>query len=302
MVRTGAERAVVRAEAVRGPRELLVEAEIAARGRSRMQLNRQPVKRRRDLLEAVTVTVFSPDDLVLVKGGPGGRRRWLDEAAVGLDPQTEGVRSDVERILKQRNALLKQSRGRLDEAAALTLDVWDDRLTRAGEALADRRAGALAELVPRLTEAYRDLAGVPLPVSAVYDAPWRGAGLAESLVSARDQDLRRGVTTVGPHRDEVVFGLDDLPARTHASQGEQRSLALAMRLAVHRAITEASGESPILLLDDVLSELDGGRTEALLAHLPPGQTLLTTAGPLPRQTEPELVLRVADGRIAPDPD
>lgn len=299
MVRTGAARAVVRAEAVRGPRELLVEAEIAARGRSRIQLNRQPVKRRRDLLDALSVTVFSPDDLVLVKGGPGERRGWLDDAAVGLDHQTEGVRSDVERILKQRNALLKQSRGRLDDAAALTLDVWDDRLARAGEALAARRAAALAELVPRITEAYRDLAGVPLPVSAAYDAPWRTAGLAGSLADARDLDLRRGVTTVGPHRDEVGFGLDDLPARTHASQGEQRSLALAMRLAVHRAITAASGESPILLLDDVLSELDGERTEALLAHLPPGQTLLTTAGPLPRQTEPELVLRVADGHIAP---
>lgn len=300
MVRTGADRAVVRAEAVRGPRELLVEAEIAARGRSRMQLNRQPVKRRRDLLEAVTVTLFSPDDLVLVKGGPGERRQWLDEAAVGLDMQTEGVRSDVERILKQRNALLKQSRGRLDDAGALTLDVWDDRLTRAGEALAERRATALAELVPRLTEAYRDLAGVALPVSATYDAPWRSRGLADALAAARDHDLRRGVTTVGPHRDEVAFGLDDLPARTHASQGEQRSLALAMRLAVHRAVTEVSGESPILLLDDVLSELDEDRTEALLAHLPDGQTLLTTASPLPRQTEPELVLRVADGHIAPD--
>ncbi|HEX4903307.1 MAG TPA: DNA replication and repair protein RecF [Acidimicrobiales bacterium] len=299
MVRVGAERAVVRAEATRGARELLLEAELAVRGRSRMQLNRQPVKRRRDLLDALAVSVFSPDDLVLVKGGPGERRRWLDDAAVALDHQTEVVRSDVERILKQRGALLKQARGRLDEAAALTLDVWDDRLTRAGEALAARRAAALADLVPRLTQAYRDLAGRPLPVDARYDAPWRAEGLAAALAGARDQDLRRGVTTVGPHRDEVVLALDGLPARTHASQGEQRSLALALRLAVHRAVTEVTGESPVLLLDDVLSELDDDRTEALLAHLPPGQTLLTTAGPLPRQTEPELVLRVADGVVAP---
>ena len=298
-MRVGAERAVVRAEATRGPRELLLEAELAVRGRSRMQLNRQPVKRRRDLLDALAVTVFSPDDLVLVKGGPGERRRWLDDAAVALDHQAEVVRSDVERILKQRNALLKQSRGRLDEAAALTLDVWDDRLARAGEALAGRRAAALADLVPRLTEAYRDLAGRPLPVGARYEAAWRDGGLAAALADARDQDLRRGVTTVGPHRDEVAFALDGLAARTHASQGEQRSLALALRLAVHRAITEVTGESPVLLLDDVLSELDDDRTEALLAHLPPGQTLLTTAGPLPRQTEPELVLRVADGAVAP---
>lgn len=299
MVRVGADRAVVRAEATRGPRELLLEAELAVRGRSRMQLNRQPVKRRRDLLDALSVTVFSPDDLVLVKGGPGERRRWLDEAAAGLDHQTETVRADVERILKQRNALLKQSRGRMDEAALLTLDVWDDRLARAGEALAQRRADALERLVPRITEAYRDLAGLALPVGAGYEASWRAAGLAAALSDAREQDLRRGITTVGPHRDEVALSLDGLPARTHASQGEQRSLALALRLAVHRAITEVSGASPVLLLDDVLSELDGDRTEALLAHLPPGQTLLTTAGPLPRQTEPALVLRVADGAVGP---
>jgi len=299
MVRIGAERAVVRAEATRGPRELLLEAELALRGRSRVQLNRQPVKRRRDLLDALAVTVFSPDDLVLVKGGPGERRRWLDDAAVALDHQADAVRGDVERILKQRNALLKQSRGRLDAAAALTLDVWDDRLAGAGEALAERRAAALADLVPRLTRAYRDLAGHPLPVGARYEASWRDGGLEAALVAARDQDLRRGVTTVGPHRDEVALALDGLPARTHASQGEQRSLALALRLAVHRAVTDATAVSPVLLLDDVLSELDDDRTEALLAHLPPGQTLLTTAGPLPRQTEPELVLRVADGAVAP---
>jgi len=299
MVRVGAERAVVRAEATRGARELLLEAELALRGRSRMQLNRQPVKRRRDLLDALAVTIFSPDDLVLAKGGPGDRRRWLDEAAVALDHQVEAVRGDVERILRQRGALLKQARGRLDEAAGLTLDVWDDRLARAGEALAQRRAQALADLEPRLTQAYRDLAGRPLPVGARYESAWRAAGLAAALAAARADDLRRGVTTVGPHRDEVVLTLDGLPARTHASQGEQRSLALAMRLAVHRAVTDATGDSPVLLLDDVLSELDDDRTEALLAHLPPGQTLLTTAGPLPRQTEPELVLRVADGAVAP---
>ena len=290
---------MVRAEATRGARALLLEAELALRGRSRMQLNRQPVKRRRDLLDALAVTVFSPDDLVLVKGGPGERRRWLDDAAVALDHQVEPIRSDVERILKQRNALLKQCRGRLDAAAALTLEVWDDRLSRAGEALAERRAAALAELVPRLTEAYRDLAGHPLPIDAAYEATWRDQGLAGALAAVRDQDLRRGVTTVGPHRDEVAFRLDGLPARTHASQGEQRSLALSLRLAVHRAVTEVTGESPVLLLDDVLSELDDDRTEALLAHLPPGQTLLTTAGPLPRRTEPELVLRVADGTVVP---
>lgn len=301
MVRVGAERAVVRAEATRGPRDLLIEAEVAARGRSRMQLNRQAVRRRRDLLEAMSVTVFSPDDLVLVKGGPGERRTWLDEAIAGLDPSADALRADVDKVLKQRNALLKGVRGRLDASAALTLDVWDDRFVRAGEALAVRRAAVLTELTPQIEIAYSDLAGRELPVRSEYEAPWRTQGLAFELAAARDQDLRRGVTTVGPHRDEVALALDGLPARTHASQGEQRSLALAMRLAVHRSIAEASGVSPILLLDDVLSELDDGRGEGLLAHLPPGQTLLTTAGALPTQTRPDLVLRVADGTVRPDP-
>ncbi|MGK2928388.1 MAG: DNA replication/repair protein RecF [Acidimicrobiales bacterium] len=300
MVRAGAERAVIRAEASRGSRELLVEAELAARGRGRMQLNRQVVRRRRDLLDAVTVTVFSPDDLILVKGGPGERRTWLDEAVLGLDPRAEAVTADVDKILKQRNALLKGARGRLDESAALTLDVWDDRLARAGEELARRRRDALTTLTPQITTAYRDLAGRELPVDARYEAQWAGDGLAAALVAARDQDLRRGITTVGPHRDEIAFSLDSLPARTHASQGEQRSLALALRLAVHRAITAARGLSPLLLLDDVLSELDEGRSEALVAHLPPGQTLLTTAGPLPAHTTPDLVLRVSDGAVTPD--
>lgn len=300
MVRVGAERGVVRGEAVRGARDLLIEAELAVRGRGRMQLNRQPVKRRRDLAEAVTVTVFSPDDLVLVKGGPTERRGWIDDAVVGLDPHADAVQADVAKILKQRNALLKGVKGRLDESAALTLDVWDDRLARAGQALRAARVTALDHLEPQIVTAYRDLAGRELPIGAAYDAAWPDGDLAGALAAARSDDLRRGVTTVGPHRDDVALSIDGLPARTHASQGEQRSLALALLLAVHRAVTERQGESPILLLDDVLSELDGYRTEALLAHLPPGQTLLTTAGPLPTQTAPELVLRVADGTVTPD--
>lgn len=298
MVRMGAERAVARAEVVRGNRELLIEAELAARGRGRTQLNRQPVKRRRDLLEALAVTIFSPEDLVLVKGGPGERRRWIDDAVVGLDPRTDQLRGELDRILKQRNALLKGAKGRLDESATLTLDVWDDRLTRAGEALADHRQQVLDALTPRIAVAYHDLAGEDLPVETGYQAVWAADGLAASLAAARDEDLRRGITTVGPHRDEIAFSLDGLPARTHASQGEQRSLALAMRLAVHRAMTETHGVSPVLLLDDVLSELDPGRGTGLLDHLPPGQTLLTSATDLPASTAPSLTVEVADGGVS----
>ncbi len=299
MVRVGAERAVIRAEATRGNRELLIEAELATRGRGRMQLNRQPVKRRSDLLEALSVTIFSPEDLVLVKGGPGERRAWVDDAVVGLDPHADTVRSDVERILKQRNALLKGVKGRLDESAALTLDVWDDRLTKAGEALAAHRRSALDQLTPRIATAYQDLAGRALPIETSYQSAWASEGLAAALASARDQDLRRGVTTVGPHRDEIAFAVDGLPARTHASQGEQRSLALALRLAVHRAVTDARGTSPILLLDDVLSELDDDRAAALLANLPAGQALLTSATALPAPASPDLVVDVVDGEVRP---
>lgn len=299
MVRVGAERAVVRAEATRGNRALLVEAELATRGRGRMQLNRQPVKRRSDLLEALSVTIFSPEDLILVKGGPGERRSWIDDAVVGLDPRADAVRTDVDRILKQRNALLKGVKGRLDESAALTLDVWDERLTKAGEALAAHRQTALDQLTPRISTAYHDLAGRALPVDTTYRSVWGAVGLADALADAREHDLRRGVTTVGPHRDEIAFGLDGLPARTHASQGEQRSLALAMRLAVHRAITDARDFSPILLLDDVLSELDDDRAAALLDHLPRGQTLLTSATALPAPAAPDLVVEVVDGTIQP---
>ena len=300
LVRIGADRAVVRAEATRGNRDLLIEAELVANGRNRLQLNRQAVRRRRDLLDALAVTVFSPDDLVLVKGGPGERRRWLDAALVGLDTRNESLQSEVDKILKQRNALLKGAKGRLDESARLTLDVWDERLTRAGESLADIRRKTLAHLEPFVHQAYDDIAGAPLPVAATYGADWADVGLATALADARTVDVRRGLTTVGPHRDDVSFALDSMPSRSHASQGEQRTLALALRLAVHRAIGEATGESPILLLDDVLSELDEGRTNRLLDHLPPGQTLLTTAAHLPERARPDHVLRIDGGRVVAD--
>ena len=170
MVRVGAERAVARAEAVRGARELLVEAELAVRGRSRVQLNRQPVKRRGELLEALSVTVFSPEDLVLVKGGPGERRDWVDAAVVGLDPHADQTVSDVARILKQRNALLKSVRGSLDDSAALTLDVWDDRLATAGGALVRARRAALDQLTPSIAVTYLDIAGRALSIDAAHPA------------------------------------------------------------------------------------------------------------------------------------
>lgn len=300
LVRVGADRAVVRGEGVREGRQLLVECEIAPGGRSRMLVNRQPVRRARDGLEFLRAVVFAPDDLELVKGGPGERRRYLDDLLVALDPRMEPVRSDLDRILKQRSALLKQSGGRLTEEVASTLEVWDARLASAGEALADARAGLVADLGPVVAEAYRDLAGADAgEVVIAYDPPWRAAGLRAALEEVRRDELRRGVSLVGPHRDEVDIVLGGLPSRTHASQGEQRSVALALRLAAARRLAATIDTPPLLLLDDVFSELDDARAGALLAHLPPGQTVITTAAHLPADAHPERVLRVAGGTVEP---
>ncbi len=299
MIATGRDRALVRGEVDRDGRALEVEAELVRGGRTRVQLNRQRLTRSRELLGALRVTVFAPDDLVMVKGGPGERRGFLDDLVVALHPVHHALRGEVERILRQRGALLRQAGGRLTAEVAFTLEVWDAKLAAAGEALVAARLDALGVLAPYLAEAYDDLAGRSSRVTAGYEAPWRAMGLAGALAAARDDDVRRGVSTVGPHRDDVTLAIDGRPARTHASQGEQRTLALALRLAAHRAVTDRIGTPPVLLLDDVFSELDPGRSRALLAHLPAGQTLLTTAGHLPEGVRPELVVRVRAGRIEP---
>jgi DNA replication and repair protein RecF len=297
LVRAGCETAVVRAEVEVEGRTSLLEAELRAVGRDRVQVNRQPLKRARDLLGTIRVTVFSPDDLELVKGGPGERRRLLDDTLVACSPRHDATRSDLDRILRQRATLLRQSGGRLTPEIEATLDVWDAKLTEVGERLAEARESLVARLEPVVAKAYDDVASAAANVTLRYDAPWRADGLATALAAARAEDLRRGVTTVGPHRDELSLTIDGLPARTHASQGEQRSLALALRLGVHAVVTEATGTPPVLLLDDVFSELDADRSHALLAHLPVGQTLLTTAGVLAEGVTPELVVRVRDGSI-----
>ena len=300
LVRRGATMAVLRAElddASDGVgRNALVEAELVPGGRNRVQVNRQRLRRARDLLGTLRVTVFSPDDLALVKGGPGERRRWLDDALVALHARYDELGSVVDRILRQRNALLRQSGGRQTAEIASTLDVWDERLAREGEALAAARESLVERLEPVVAKAYAQVADEPVDVSASYERSWRGE-LADALAEARADELRRGVTLVGPHRDEVALALGGLPARTHASQGEQRSLALALRLATHEVITTSAGSSPVLLLDDVFSELDPVRSRALVAHLPAGQALLTTAGELPEGARPDHTVRISGGRI-----
>ena len=297
LVRTGSDAAILRAT-VESPdgREQLIEAELPRIGRNRIQVNRQRLSRARDLLGVVQVTVFSPDDLELVKTGPALRRRWIDEALVSRRPKHDALRIDLERILKQRNALLRSAHGRLDGDAAFTLDVWDGKLAAAGDAVRRAREEILAEMAPRLAAAYDAVARKSADVEAIYEASWDGE-LAEALEASRDLDVRRGVSTVGPHRDEISLRIGGTPARTHASQGEQRSLALSLRLAADTVVREAGVAEPVLLLDDVFSELDPGRAEALLDALPGGQRLLTTAAWLPPAATPDRVLKIVNGVV-----
>jgi DNA replication and repair protein RecF len=298
LVRSGADQAVVRATVEHDDgREVLIEAEIPRRGRNRVQVNRQRLVRSNDLLGALRVSVFSPDDLVLLKGSPSERRRFLDDTLVALSPSAASLLGDLDRILRQRAALLKQMGGRITPDTELTLDVWDSKLAATGEAVASARAELVEQLSPGVTLSYHALSKRPEPVVVTYAPEWRTAGLAAALQAARSDDIRRQVNSVGPHRDDIDVVLDDLPARSHASQGEQRTLALALKLAAHRLVTERHGESPVLVLDDVLSELDAVRSSALLANLPPGQILLTSASALPTAATPDQVLTIASGQL-----
>ena len=312
LVRVGCEKAIVRAEVVpanRGPdvRPDLIEAEIAVAGRNRVLLNRKPLPRARDLLGSLRVTVFAPDDLRLVKAGPAERRTELDDLLVALSPRYDAVQSDYERVLKHRNAWLR-TWSRADDPA--TLDVWDDQLVRAGAELVRGRLKLLDRLAAPLGKAYGDVAGAAADVAGAYDAAWAGDVildetrlddvaplLAEAVAHSRSADLERRLTLVGPHRDDWRLSIDGLDARRFASQGEQRSLALAVRLAGHAVINEVVGEPPVLLLDDVFSELDEGRANNLVAHMPIAQALVTTAGALPPGLPAERVVWVAGGRL-----
>jgi DNA replication and repair protein RecF len=323
LVRRGATRAVLRAEGVREGRRLLVEAEIPVRGRERVMFNRQPLRRSRDLLGALRVSVFSPADLEMVQGAPVSRRDLLDNALVALASKHDALRTDVDKVLRQRGALLKQADGRSTPEIESTLDVWDSKLAELGTALARARAELVTALAPLVSGAYRSLAGAggvelvggssgtgssgtgsstgagagPGDVSIRYCRSWDG-DLGAALLAARREDLRRGVSTIGPHRDDVEVLLAGMPARTHASQGEQRGLALALRLGVHALVTEAAGSPPLLLLDDVFSELDPDRSAALVRLLPAGQALVTTAGALPEGWNAGTEVWVREGKLA----
>ena len=297
MILNGAAQGVVRGQVIDDQREQLIEAELLRNGRNRVLVNKQRISRNSDLTTAFRVSVFSPDDLEMVKGGPAGRRNYLDQVLVTLDPKHHSIRAEFDKALRQRNALLKQCRGRLDDAAKFTLEVWDTKLIQSGEQLAEMREHLVDQLEPLVRQAYTDVASDRAATSLKYEAPWRKSGLEAALHAARDDEIRRGVTLVGPHRDDLYLELNAMAARTHASQGEQRSVALSLRLAAHRLVLLVSGSAPVLLLDDVFSELDPLRSAALLRSLPEGQTLLSTASGLPPGIVADQEIHIAAGTV-----
>jgi DNA replication and repair protein RecF len=229
----------------------------------------------------------------------------MDDTLVALATKYDAIRLEIDRIVKQRNTLLKQAQkavraGSSDELPAdieVTLDVWDAKFVEIADQFGYARATLVSRLTPMVHEAYEQLAGTPTPLDLVYEPEWRRIGLGPALTAARRDDVRRGVSTVGPHRDELDVSINGLPSRTHASQGEQRTLALALRLAGHRLVTDRTGTAPVLVLDDVLSELDDGRARALLEHLPTGQVVITTATSLPQAARCDHVIRIDTGVV-----
>jgi DNA replication and repair protein RecF len=297
LVRTGAEQAVVRAALRRDERELLVEVEINPGRANRVRVNRAPLPRPRELLGLVRTVLFAPEDLALVRGDPTERRRFLDELLVSRTPRLAGVRSDYERVLKQRNALLKTSRMAKGRAIE-TLDVWDGHLADLGGQLLAARVALVADLQPHLAQAYAQVAGEGAAAAALgYSSTVPDAGdgaplvspgalptaaeltaaMREQVTQRRTDELDRGVTLVGPHRDDLVIHLGPGPAKGFASHGESWSLALGLKLATF-ALLRAEGEDPILILDDVFATLDAGRRAALAAVARSAeQTLITAA-------------------------
>ncbi|HQD61134.1 MAG TPA: DNA replication/repair protein RecF [Propioniciclava tarda] len=300
LIRKGAERAIVRGRVQAGlddPRSLLLEIEINAGRANKASLNRGPLKRPRDLLGALRVVLFSPEDLALVKGDPADRRRFLDELVTARWPRMAGVRADYERVLKQRSSLLKSLAGRrgpLAEDASITLDFFSDQLAGLGAEITRARLDTLGDMRAGVAEAYcaiapaEDVAAIAYRSSSItgetngivddehLDAAALHARYVERMIERRGEEIARGLSLVGPHRDDLVLSLGDFPAKGYASHGECWSFALALRLGSD-ALLRADGVAPVLILDDVFAELDEVRRARLAERVAGAEQVLITA-------------------------
>jgi DNA replication and repair protein RecF len=311
LVRAGASRAVVRGVVVRDGRDTLVEIEITPGKSNRARLAGSPVSRAREVLGVLRVVLFAPEDLAIVKGDPAERRSYLDDLMVARAPRYAGIRADYDRVLKQRNALLKSAGNARRAGADLrTLDVWDSHLATAGAAMLAGRHELVEALRPLLDKSYAavsagagtaDLAyrsSLPDDVATSVDLGVLSAALAAAVAASRAADLDRGVTLVGPHRDDLLLTVGELPARGYASHGESWSMALALRLAAYDLLRSDGGE-PVLVLDDVFAELDDRRRAALAELVAPAEQVLITAavaGDVPVQLAGAR-FDVADGEV-----
>ena len=325
LVRAGAARAVVRTRVERDGRSTLVELEVNPGRANRARLNRAPLPRAREVLGVLRTVLFAPEDLALVRGDPSERRRLLDDLLVASAPRYAGVRADYDRVLKQRNALLKTAfLARRRPAAAgggdmRTLDVWDAHLARSGAELLGARLALVEALRPRVATAYRAVAvggeglrgataltyrsslGESLPLqdgAPTRDRDVLTAALLAELARVRPQEVERGTSLVGPHRDELVLELSGLPVKGYASHGESWSFALALRLASYELL-RADGGEPVLVLDDVFAELDEGRRDRLAELVGGAEQVLVTAA-VPADVPEALAgsrWDVADGKV-----
>ncbi len=311
LVRFGAERALVRAQVVREDRPTLVEIEINPGRANRARINRSPVPRPREVLGVLRTVLFAPEDLALVKGDPSERRRFLDELLVSRAPRLAGVRSDYDRVLKQRNALLKSAsaarRGGSGASEVLrTLEVWDSHLATVGADLLAARIDLVSSLSPLVDKAYDTVSSGAGPASIEYVSslgpevellPDRGL-LADALLAAvevrRRDELDRGASLVGPHRDDLLLRLGPAPAKGYASHGESWSYALALRLASYDLLRNdgSLGGEPVLVLDDVFAELDVARRRRLADLVGGAEQVLVTAA-----VEADVPEQLSGGRI-----
>ncbi|ANP70983.1 DNA replication/repair protein RecF [Cryobacterium arcticum] len=301
MVRSGQDAAIIRARLEHNGRDILAEVQINRSGLNRAQINRSVIKTR-DLPRYFSSVLFAPEDLALVRGDPSGRRRFLDQLLVLRSPRMSGVLTDYDRVLKQRNTLLKSARASGLKTTQLgTLDIWDERLVALGSEIIDARADLVAELLPPLHDAYKAVAGAdhgPTLVASLSilgadeesdeaaspAAAQAGTGsetadtFRTALAGLRRKELDRGMTLAGPHRDDLVFELNALPAKGYASHGESWSFALALKLASAELLRrESSSGDPVLILDDVFAELDQSRRRRLAEAVTGFEQVLITA-------------------------